>query len=103
MNRELLSFMANDIMLKPLCKHPFLTAFLELHYSFLRTIQTKMRDCVAQMAVMTILLGLLSTHQDSTNALFHKPKYLTWVYVIMLGKICSIGILLGAIGDKMRL
>ena len=39
MNQELLSFLVNDRLLQPLCKHPFVTAFLELHYSFITNIQ----------------------------------------------------------------
>ena len=39
LNQELLSLLVNDRLLQPLCKHPFVTAFLELHYSFITNIQ----------------------------------------------------------------
>ena len=48
--------------------------------------QTKVKDCVAQLTVMVILLGILTTVDDETNVLYHKNYYITNIGFLLIGK-----------------
>ena len=65
--------------MQPLCKHPYITAFLDIHYSALKKIRSQMTDSVAHLAIMMILLELASIvgGDDSILKKNNSYKYVT--------------------------
>ena len=62
-----LKLLASKISLRPLCKHPYITAFLDLHYSNVKNGRTQMRDSIPHLTLMLILLHLASTMPGHLN------------------------------------
>ena len=53
--------LATEKTLEPLSKHPYITAFLDLHYSVVEKARSQMKDSVPHLALMLLLLELSST------------------------------------------
>ena len=56
-----LKLLAKEKSLAQLCHHPYITAFLELHYSTVQKARTQMQDSVPHLALVLLLLVLVST------------------------------------------
>ena len=56
-----LHLLATEKVLEPLSKHPYITAFLDLHYSVVEKARSQMKDSVPHLALMILLLELSST------------------------------------------
>ena len=56
-----LHLLATEKILEPLSKHPYITAFLDLHYSVVEKARSQMKDSVPHLALMILLLELSST------------------------------------------
>ena len=56
-----LELLAKDKTLEPICKHPYITAFLDLHYSVAEKATDQMKDSGPHLALMLLLLELAST------------------------------------------
>ena len=56
-----LKLLASKTSLQPLCKHPYITAFLDLHYSTVKNARKQMVDSVPHLALMLVLWNLTST------------------------------------------
>ena len=70
-----LKLLAKEKALAQLCHHPYITAFLELHYSTVQKARTQMQDSVPHLALLLLLLVLVSTldgdlHQNYENVLW---------------------------------
>ena len=72
--RSLLSLLVSQDMMQPLCKHPFISAFLDIHYSPLKKLRTQVKDSVAHMTMIMLLLALSATIRGSAEKNF---EYLT--------------------------
>ena len=63
-----MELLASDQAMSPLCKHPYITAFLDIHYSTLKKQRTQMRasnPLLAQISLLMLLLSMLSEHKGS--------------------------------------
>ena len=60
-NYWFLKLLASKKSLQPLCKHPYITAFLDLHYSTVKNARKQMVDSVPHLALMLVLWNLTST------------------------------------------
>ena len=56
-----LKLLASKPSLQPLCKHPYITAFLDLHYSTVKNARKQMVDSIPHLALMLVLGHLAST------------------------------------------
>ena len=56
-----LECLANEKVLSSLCKHPYVTAFLDIHYSTMEKARSQMKDSVPHLALSLLLLVLVST------------------------------------------
>ena len=56
-----LKLLAKDKSLESLCKHPYITAFLDLHYSIVEKASSQMKDSVPHLALTLLFLVLVST------------------------------------------
>ena len=56
-----LKLLASKTSLEPLCKHPYITAFLDLHYSTVKNARKQMVDSIPHLALMLVLGQLAST------------------------------------------
>ena len=53
--------LATDETFEPLCKHPYVSAFLDIHFSSMKKIQSQLRDTVPLFTMMSLLLEATST------------------------------------------
>merc|ERR1711879_485902 len=60
-NYWLLRLLSTEKSLEPICNHPYITAFLDLHYSVTEKARAQMRDSVPHLALILLLLELAST------------------------------------------
>ena len=56
-----LKLLAKEKTLKSLCQHPYITAFLDLHYSIVEKARSQMEDSVPHLALTLMFLVLVST------------------------------------------
>ena len=65
--------------MEPLCKHPYVSAFIDLHYSQLKKIRSQMKDCVSHLAMMLLLLELASqlSEKHAKSFLTSRQYYIT--------------------------
>jgi len=56
-----LKLLAKEKALKSLCHHPYITAFLDLHYSTVEKARSQMKDSVPHLALTLLFLVLVST------------------------------------------
>ena len=64
--------------MEPLCKHPFVTAFLDIHYSNLKKYRAQAKDSMPHLVMIMLLLELSSTN-------VHQEQQHTQYYVTILG------------------
>ena len=62
--------------MEPLLKHPFITAFLDIHFSVLKKYRSQMKDSVAHLALILLLLEFSCTI-FTTGFLAKTHHYLT--------------------------
>ena len=55
-----LKLLAKEEALKPLCSHPYITAFLDLHYSTVEKARSQMNESVPHLALTLLFLVLVS-------------------------------------------
>ena len=60
-NYWFLRLLETEKSLEPICNHPYITAFLDLHYSVTEKASAQMRDSVPHLALILLLLELAST------------------------------------------
>ena len=72
--RSFLDFLVKDDIMQPLCKHPFISAFIEIHYSPLKKLRAQIKDSVAHLAIILLLLELAATIPGSVK---ENHKYFT--------------------------
>merc|ERR1719312_2229880 len=58
---DLLWKLATDETFEPLCKHPYVSAFLDIHFSSMKKIQSQLRYSVPLFTMMSLLLEATST------------------------------------------
>ena len=56
-----LKLLAKEKALKSLCHHPYITTFLDLHYSIVEKARSQMKDSVPHLALTLLFLVLVST------------------------------------------
>ena len=86
----LLQVLATDDTFKKLCKHPFITAFLDIHFSVPKKVQSQLRDSVAHFATMILLLeanfifNLNQGENDDIPEVKRSHKYMSVIGIIIL-------------------
>ena len=88
--RSLLSLLVSQDMMQPLCKHPFISAFLDIHYSPLKKLRTQVKDSVAHMTMIMLLLALSATIRGSVEKNY---EYLTGLGCFLLLLMMSLDLL----------
>ena len=73
-----LEFLTTCDLMEPLCKHPFITAFLDIHYSNLKKYRAQAKDSMPHLVMIMLLLELSSTND-------HQQQQHTRRYVNVLG------------------
>ena len=66
----MLTALANEASLFELCGLPFVTAFVETHFSSLAKIQAQARDSIPHLTVMVLLMELASNFPGRVAARF---------------------------------
>ena len=90
--RSLLSLLVSQDMMQPLCKHPFISAFLDIHYSPLKKLRTQVKDSVAHMTMIMLLLALSATIRGSVEKNYYY-EYLTGLGCFLLLLMMSLDLL----------
>ena len=90
--RSLLSLLVSQDMMQPLCKHPFISAFLDIHYSPLKKLRTQVKDSVAHMTMILLLLALSATIRGSVEKNYYY-EYLTGLGCFLLLLMMSLDLL----------
>ena len=62
-----LECLAHEKVLKSLCKHPYVTAFLDIHYSTVEKARSQMKDSVPHLALSLLLMVFVSTMPGSLH------------------------------------
>ena len=73
--------LATTDALEPICKHPYITAFVDIHFSVLQKIQHQLRDSVPHFVLMLFLLQISTIYNLHSHS---KSKYGTWIASIIL-------------------
>ena len=72
-------FLATEEVMEPLCKHPYICAFLDLHYSALKKIRSQMRDSVVHLTFVMLLLELAAVIGGPESFLMQKHFYVSGI------------------------
>ena len=56
--------MATEDSHRRLCKHPYVTAFLDVHFSSMEQLRAQMKDSLAHLVMMTLVFTFLATVQE---------------------------------------
>ena len=83
----LLQVLATDDTFKKLCKHPYITAFLDIHFSVPKKVQSQLRDSVAHFAMMILLLEanfILKQGGNDKPESFTSHRYMSVIGIITL-------------------
>ena len=99
-----LKLLAGEESLKSLCHHPYITAFLDLHYSTVQKTRSQMQDSVPHMALVLLLLVLVSTLKEHLKHNYENELWLAtfpFALVFVLDIISVIGLKTQWINKKM--
>ena len=90
-----LKLLAKEMVLQPLCHHPYITAFLDLHFSAVQKARSQMQDSVPHLALTLLLLVLVSTLPGQLNMKYENVLWLATLpclLVLVLDTISMIGL-----------
>ena len=91
--------MATDNAFNSLCKHPYISAYLDIHFSTMKKIQSQLRDSVPHCTMMSLLLEATSNLEEKNGSNRQMQKYTIAITTVILA-ICLLLESISLIGLK---